>query len=177
MLTIVMSTLLLSLLLWLLLLVVVVIVKRVQELRKIDAVDNEQRSVSFPSFNSPSHQTFSFCFLVHIISPTIFSDSKCKPRCIVVYIRRYNRRRLLVDALSPVNHKGLHQGWTQTLHYFQVIHFTSHFTTAHGSKLFFYSLFIFSGHSAREHTFNRVTYFTLRASTGTDVSHSQHRKK
>ena len=36
-----------------------------------------------------------------------------------------------VGALSPVNHKGLHQGWTQTSLYLQVIHFTSHHTTSH----------------------------------------------
>ena len=36
-----------------------------------------------------------------------------------------------VGALSPVRHKGLHQGWTQTSLYLQVIHFTSHHTTNH----------------------------------------------
>ena len=36
----------------------------------------------------------------------------------------------LVDALSPVNHKGLHQGCTQTSIYLQVIHSTSHCTTS-----------------------------------------------
>ena len=35
-----------------------------------------------------------------------------------------------VGALSPVNHKGLHQGWKQTSIYFQVIHCTSHHTTS-----------------------------------------------
>ena len=40
---------------------------------------------------------------------------------------------------------------------------------------FFYSLFIFLGHSTREPASNRVTYFILRAYTGTDVSHSHHR--
>ena len=34
--------------------------------------------------------------------------------------------RYLVGALSPVSHKGLHQGWTQTSIYLQVIYFTSH---------------------------------------------------
>ena len=38
---------------------------------------------------------------------------------------------LLVGALSPVIHKGLNQGWTQTSLYLQVIHFTSHRTTSH----------------------------------------------
>ena len=41
----------------------------------------------------------------------------------------------------------------------------------------FFSLFIFRRHSARELASNRVTYYILRAYTGTDVSHSQHRKK
>ena len=38
---------------------------------------------------------------------------------------------LLVGALSQVNHKGLHQGWTQTSFYLQVNHFTSRFITSH----------------------------------------------
>ena len=38
------------------------------------------------------------------------------------------------------------------------------------------SLFIFRGHSALESASNRVTYFILRAYTGTGVSHNQHRK-
>ena len=33
--------------------------------------------------------------------------------------------------MSPVNHKGLHRGWTQTSLYHQVIHFTIHHTTSH----------------------------------------------
>ena len=41
----------------------------------------------------------------------------------------------------------------------------------------FISLFIFRGHSTREPASNRVTYFILRAYTGTGVNHSQHRKK
>ena len=36
----------------------------------------------------------------------------------------------LVGALSPVSHKGSHQGWTQTSIYLKVIHFTSHHTTS-----------------------------------------------
>ena len=36
----------------------------------------------------------------------------------------------LLGALSPFNHKGLHQGWTQTSLYLQVIHFTSHLSTS-----------------------------------------------
>ena len=43
--------------------------------------------------------------------------------------------------------------------------------------LFFFSLFIFRRHSTRETASSRVTYFILRAYTGTGVSHSQHRKK
>ena len=41
----------------------------------------------------------------------------------------------------------------------------------------FFSLFIFRGHSTRAPASGRVTYFILRAYTGTGVSHSQHRKK
>ena len=43
--------------------------------------------------------------------------------------------------------------------------------------LFFFSLFIFRGHSTLKPASGRVTYFILRAYTGTGVSHSQHRKK
>ena len=37
---------------------------------------------------------------------------------------------LVSCALSPVNHKGLYQGWTQTSVYPLVIHSTSHYTTS-----------------------------------------------
>ena len=36
----------------------------------------------------------------------------------------------LFGALSPVNHKGLHQGWKQTSIYLQVIHSTNHYATS-----------------------------------------------
>ena len=70
----------------------------------------------------------------------------------------------LFGALSPVNYKGLHRGWTQTSLCLQVVHFTSHHTTSH---VFFFSLFIFLGHSTWVHASGRVTYFILRAYTGT----------
>ena len=44
-----------------------------------------------------------------------------------------------IQALSPVNHKGLHQGWTQTSLCLQVIHFTSHHTTSHVFWAYLYS--------------------------------------
>ena len=44
-------------------------------------------------------------------------------------------------------------------------------------KSCFLSLFIFRGHSTWEPASSRVTFFILRAYTGTGVSHSQHRKK
>ena len=45
----------------------------------------------------------------------------------------------LVGALSPVSHKGLHQGWTQASLCLQVIHFTSHHTTNHVFLAYLYS--------------------------------------
>ena len=42
-------------------------------------------------------------------------------------------------TLSPVNHKGLQQGWTQTSLYIQVIHFTRHHTTSHIFSAYLYS--------------------------------------
>ena len=45
------------------------------------------------------------------------------------------------------------------------------------NKHMFWSLFIFHEHSTREPASSRVTYFILWAYTGTDVSHSQRRKK
>ena len=44
-------------------------------------------------------------------------------------------------------------------------------------KSCFLCLFIFRGHLRREPASSRVTYFILRAYTGTGVSHSQRRKK
>ena len=44
-------------------------------------------------------------------------------------------------------------------------------------SFFFFSLFIFHGHSTREPASSRVTYFILQAYTGTGVKHSQHGKK
>ena len=40
----------------------------------------------------------------------------------------------------------------------------------------FWSLFIFREHSTREPASSKVTYFILRAYTGTSISRSQHRK-
>ena len=45
----------------------------------------------------------------------------------------------LVGAFSPVNHKGLLQGWTQTSIYLQVIHFTSNHTSSHVFWAYLYS--------------------------------------
>ena len=38
--------------------------------------------------------------------------------------------------MSPVNHKGLHLGWTQTSLYLQINNFTSHFTTFFFSPIY-----------------------------------------
>ena len=43
-------------------------------------------------------------------------------------------------------------------------------------KFFFFSLFIFRGHSTREPASGSVTYFILRTYTGIGASHSQHMK-
>ena len=43
--------------------------------------------------------------------------------------------------------------------------------------MFVFSLFTFRRHSTREPASRRVTYFILRAYTGTGVSHSQRRTK
>ena len=45
----------------------------------------------------------------------------------------------LVGALSPVNHKGLHQGWIQTSLFLQVIHFASRHTTSQVFLAYLYS--------------------------------------
>ena len=79
---------------------------------------------------------------------------------------------LLVGALSPVNHKGLHQGWTQTSLYLQVIHFTSHYTTSH----VFFLAYLYSA-GTQHRNLHPAGWPILRAYTGTNVSHSQHRKK
>ena len=68
----------------------------------------------------------------------------------------------LADVLSPVNYKGLYQGWTQTSIYLQVIHSTSHYTTSLPVLVFFvcFVLFCFSlsNHSSISiHNFGRQT--------------------
>ena len=50
----------------------------------------------------------------------------------------------LVGALSPVNYKGLHRGWTQASLHVQVISFTSHYTTSHVFCLFFFWAYLYS---------------------------------
>ena len=44
-------------------------------------------------------------------------------------------------------------------------------------QVMFFRLFLFRRHSTREPASGKLTYFILRAYTGTGVSHSQHRKK
>ena len=65
---------------------------------------------------------------------TFVVASWTRPACVVKSSVKYDTS-WLGSALSPVNHKGLHQGWTQTSLYFQVIHFTSRHTK---SLLFLY---------------------------------------
>ena len=52
---------------------------------------------------------------------------------VISFCRRISK---LVGALSPVNHKGLHQGWTQTSFCLKVVHFKSHDTTSDFLLLF-----------------------------------------
>ena len=66
---------------------------------------------------------------------------------------------------------------TKTSLYLQVIHFASHHTKSLLFFLSFFSLFIIRRHSTRAPASSRMTYFILRAYTGTGVSHSQHREK
>ena len=49
--------------------------------------------------------------------------------------------------------------------------------SSYHKSFFFFSLFIFRGHSTREPASSRLTYFILRTYTGTSVSYCQHRKK
>ena len=58
----------------------------------------------------------------HQVSNIVFYDKSWKHTKSLIH---------LVGAFSPVNHKELHQGWTQTSLYLRVIHFTSHHTTSH----------------------------------------------
>ena len=59
----------------------------------------------------------------------LLSKQRPTPREFELMVRSAQLVSLLVGALSPVNHKGSHQGWTQTLLHLQVSHFTSHHTT------------------------------------------------
>ena len=65
------------------------------------------------------------CFSVHRIKERIMPCSK-----LVSW---------LVVALNPVNHKGLHQGCTQTSFCLKVVHFTSHDTASHVFLAYLYS--------------------------------------
>ena len=77
-------------------------------------------------------------------------------------------------CFEPSQPQRITSGLNTNLLYLQVIYFTSHFITSHA--FFYFSLFLFREHSTRELASNRVTYFILRAYTGTSASHNQHRK-
>ena len=68
--------------------------------------------------------------------------------------------------------KGLHQGWTQTSHYLQFIHFTSHHTTSHVFWAYLYSA------GTQHGNLNPVGWPILfcRPTQEPCVSHSQHRR-
>ena len=101
-----------------------------------------------------------------------------------------SQRKLVSWCFEPCHLKGLHQGWTQTSVHLQATYCTSHNTASlclpnHSSNSIqnfgteyqknnntSWSVFIFREHSTREPASSRVTYFILRACTGTGVSHS-----
>ena len=58
-----------------------------------------------------------------------WSLTSCQPDRVKIS----GKRLALVGALSPVNLKGLYQGWKQILMYLLVIHFTSLFFSNHNS--------------------------------------------
>ena len=80
----------------------------------------------------------------------------------------------LVGTLSPVNHKRLHKGWTQTSLCLQIIHFTNHHTTSHD---FFYLAYLYS--AGTQHGNLHLAEWPVLFYGPTQepcVSHSQHRK-
>ena len=79
----------------------------------------------------------------------------------------------LVGALSPINHRGLHQGWTQTFTLSPSYSFYK--SSYHKSR--FLSLFVFCGHSTREPASGSVTYFILQANTGQKAQSNQKKTK
>ena len=94
--------------------------------------------------------------------------------------RRNTRRRIIMTSSTSPTHTAAPQPTTKDyiraehkLHTIPRLLF--HKSSYH--KSCFLSLFIFRRHSTREPVSNSVTYFILRAYTGTGVSHSQHRKK
>ena len=80
---------------------------------------------------------------------------------------------VLVGAVSPVNHKGLHQSWTKTSLYPQVIHFTSHHTTRQA----FFGACLYSA-GARHRNLHSAGWPILFCGPTQEpcVSHSQHRR-
>ena len=81
-------------------------------------------------------------------------------------------QQLVSWCSEPNQPQRITSGWTQTSFCLKVVHFTSHDTTSLFLFSFFFSLFIFRGHSRRERASSRVSYFILRAYTGTRVCRS-----
>ena len=78
--------------------------------------------------------------------------------------KRSDKQQLVSWCFEPSQPLWITSGLNTDFTHLQVIHFTSHYTTSH---VVVFSLFIFGGHSTREPASGRVTYFILRAYTGT----------
>ena len=105
----------------------------------------------------------------HFAKPSLLLDEN--PIKVVTEVSK------LVGALSPVNHKGLHQGCTQTSLDLQVIHFTSHHTTSHVFFCWFFIAYLYSA-GAQHGNLHLAGWPILfcRPTQEPWVSHSQHRK-
>ena len=104
------------------------------------------------------------------ISFSHVNQNRC-PECLCIINKQLVSE--LVGTLSPVSHKGLHQGWKQTSIYLQVIHFTSHHTT---SQLFWAYLYSAGPQHGNLHLAGWPILFCMPTQEPC-VSHSQHKKK
>ena len=90
-----------------------------------------------------------------------------------MYYRFVNVSYLVSWCFQPSQPQRITSGLNTNFTLSPIIHFTSHHTTSHVFLAYLYSVGTQHGDPAS----SRVTYFILRAYTGTGVSHSQHRKK
>ena len=125
-----------------------------------------RRSLGFTSLFLPPGIPHDFCHNKMLPCHTAHMDSQ-------LFTQGFKVSQLVSWCFEPSQPQritsGLNTNFTLSLSY--LFHKSSY------HKSIFFSLFIFHRHSTQEPASSRVTYFILRAYTGTGVSRSQRRKK